>query len=516
MAMLARPAMADMQVLLDLPLSCEACPSDVESGTPTNGETSPNCRLLDGSESPSFGERVPDASRLDFADFQSQAKSLAEEFFCAMDAPGMVASVEALGCQSFHDELVAILLRASLDRKDPEREAVVHLLGAFVSEGLLDTAQLVRGYEKLVLAWEDLRLDVPNVQGRLVALLSSSVGLLDRTLFARLPEDLLRALQDDLSPGSAWEGLQMHLWELTAFKKELRARIEADLFGRRSVDSVAAFLRTSNKAKFHHEVVLMACEQSLNGCPASSAFWMSCFSPAGLVEQKRNLVLSLLTQLHVIDEDSVLDEVDLQLGFSRLLGVAEKLIKDGSEVQPALVALLRGAVERELLPAEFLTSVRRMRFGGRCGVEVTREVQRQTPLHSRRSWGSGDRRQFQVEVQNAISEFFDCKNVEELANIIQELHLSEKEQVQFLRKLLVAGMERNDGDSALEAVSRLQGPCWGHTEVIAGFEQLRDIADDLVLDFPYCREKTNDLVCAAVGCGLLESSFLVSDVGSVV
>jgi hypothetical protein len=392
----------------------------------------------------------------------------------------------------------------------------VTLLGAFVEEGLLDTAQLVRGYEKLVLSWEDLRLDVPNVHGRLVALLSSSVGLLDRNLFARLPEDLLVALQHDLSPGPARDALQLHLRELTAFKHELSSMIEVDLFCNRSSEKVTAFLRSANKAKFHHEAVLMACERSLNTTPSPNAFWMSCFSPAGLVEQKRNLVLSMLVQLYVIDEDAVLTEVDLQLGFSRLLGIGEWLVREKPDVQLALVALLRGAVERELLPAEFLKSARRMRFGGKRGVEVSREVQRQTPMYSRRTWGTGDGRQFQVEIQEAITEYFDCRNINELANIVQELHLSEKEQSRFVRKLLVAGMERNDGDSAVDAVNALVGVCWGTTEVVAAFEQLRDIADDLVLDFPYCRERTNDLVCAAVGCGLLESSFLLSDVGSAV
>lgn len=505
--------MSDVQFLVDLPLSHQALDVEAASGPPS-GDASPNC-MLQCSEALTFGD-LPDAPRLVFVEFQCHVKQLTQEFFCAMDVPGMSASIAALGCQSYHDELVALLLRASLDGKDPEREATVILLDALAREGLLDTAQLVRGYEKLVLAWEDLRLDVPDAHRKLVALLSSSMGLLDKSLFARLPEDLLLALQNDLSPGSAQDALKLHLWDLMAFKNELAVRLEADLFCGRDIDAVAAFLRSGNKAKFHHEVVLMACERSLNAVPSSTAFWMSCFSPAGLVEQKRNLVLAMLVQLHVVDEDAVLTEVDLQLGFSRLLGLGEKLIQDAPEVQASLVALLRGAVERELLPAEFLKSARRMRFGGRCGVELSREVQRQTPLYSRRSWGTGDGRQFQTEVKEAISEYFDCRNIQELANIVQELHLSEKEQIRFVRKLLVAGMERKDGDVALDAVSELQGPCWGHAEVIAAFEQLRDIADDLVLDFPYCREQTNDLVCAAVGRGLLDSSYLLSDVGSAV
>jgi hypothetical protein len=509
--------MSNVEFLTDLPLCRQTSPVDVETaiGPADATDRSPNCRLLDASESPNFGS-IHDIPRLEFSEFQSRAKHLTDEFFCSMDVPGMVASISALRCLPFHDELVAILLRASLDRKELEQEAAVLLLGTLLRDGFLERSQLVRGYEKLVLSWEDLRLDVPNVHARLVALLSSSVGLLDKSLFARLPQDLLQALQEDLAPGSAKESLLLHLEELTAFKAELAAKLETDLFHNRSIDSLAAFLRSADSERFRHEVVLVACELSLNACPSPSAFWMSCFSPAGLIEEKRNLVLKMLVQLHVLDDDSLLDEVDLQLGFSRLLGITEKLINDRPEVKLSLVALFRGAVEREVLPGEFLKSARRMRFGGRCGVEVAREVQRQTPLHSRRNCGSGDGRQLQMEVQEAISEYFDCRNVEELANIVQELHLSEEEQTKFVRKLFVAGMERNDGDSAVEVVAALLGPCWGLPEVVAAFEQLRDIADDLVLDFPYCREKTNDLVCAAVGCGLLDSSFLVTDVGSAV
>jgi len=69
---------------------------------------------------------------------------------------------------------------------------------------------------------------------------------------------------------------------------------------------------------------------------------------------------------------------------------------------------------------------------------------------------------------------------------------------------------------ALLAVAQLVGSCWGLEEIQAAFEQLRDIADDLVLDFPFCRERTDDLVWSAVDRGLLESSYLVSDVASSV
>ncbi|CAK0889186.1 unnamed protein product, partial [Prorocentrum cordatum] len=66
----------------------------------------------------------------------------------------------------------------------------------------------------------------------------------------------------------------------------------------------------------------------------------------------------------------VSSEVDIQLGFSRLLGAAEGIEAAQPGAAEHLVALLAGAVERELLPAEFLKSARRLRFGGERGVQA--------------------------------------------------------------------------------------------------------------------------------------------------
>jgi len=263
-------------------------------------------------------------------------------------------------------------------------------------------------------------------------------------------------------------------------------------------------------------VVLAACVGSLNTQPAADAFWTSCLDAQGLVCEKRELALAFLVQLHSEEEQWLLDEVDIQLGFSRLLGVAEQLIIGCPEAQEHLVALLRGAVERELLPAQFLMSARRMRFGGAYGVEIVRKTQRLTPMYCRRGWGSGDVRQFRTEVQDAIAEYFDSKNIQELAQIVEELHFSEKEQVTFVRKLLVAGMERGHQAVALDAVAELLGRCWSKQEVSSAFEQLRDIASDLVLDLPHCREQTTGLVGLAAGRGLLETSYLMQDAVTIV
>jgi len=441
---------------------------------------------------------------------------LVEEFFCARDVQGMIASVAALGCTCFHDELAALLLRAALDRQEQERQAAVGLLSALEAEGLLSNAQLVRGFEKLVLAWDDLQLDVPGAPCLLVALLSSRVGLLDRSLFARLPEELLRELCSSLPPGPARDTLEAHLGDLAAFKVELRARLDSELFCRRSVDDFAAWLKGAGKPAFHHEVLIAACLSSFGAEPSASAFWTACCDAEGLAAEKRSLVLAMLRQLHTAQEAWLLDEVDVQLGFSRLLGGIEALERERPGTTEMLTGLLGGAVEQEVLPAEFLRSARRMRFGGPCGVEVVRAAQRRTPMHSRRIWGSGDARQFRKEVKEAILEYFDSGSLDELAQIVEELHLSEKEQAHFVQKLLVAGMERGEASGALDAVQALMGSCWSAQEVQAAFEELRDIARDLVLDFPHCREHTSDLVRTAVGRGVLDQSYLVYDVTTVV
>lgn len=472
-----------------------------------------DCRLVDCGVPAPTAETIIDTPRLDIQEFRRKALLLIDEFLCSRDVDGMVASVTALGCSPFHDDLAAQLLRAALDRKEAERTLVVELLGALVSGGHLATAQLVRGFEKLVLGWEDLRLDVPGAPGQLVALLSSKVGLLDRSLFARLPEELLRKLLEELV-GGAREALCVHLEELSAFKSELSARLEEDVFRDRSEEELFRWLRAADKSALHHEVVLAACLGSLKG--EADTYWMSCFDAEGLVAEKRAIALDVLGKLHSAAEDWLLGEVDVQLGFSRLLGAIDGLVAAQPGSDEHVVNLLVGAVEKELLPAEFLKSARRLRFGGELGVKALRAAQRRTPLHSRRVWGSGDARHFREEVREAIQEFFDSKDTEELAKIIEELHLSEKEQAAFIRKLLATGVERREAEDALGAVAQLVGMCWSAAEVRAAFEQLRDSTADWVLDFPQCREGTTDLVSRAAAKGILERSDVVYDGMAVV
>jgi len=487
---------------------------DSEQGLSFARQISPNCRLVDCKvPSPTCAD-PPDDTRLEFFEFIRQAKSLAEEFFISQDVPGMVASVRAMGCSAFHDELAALLLRASLDQHDQERQAVIPLLFALHDAELLTTAQLARGFEKLVLSWEDLQLDVPGAPGLLVSLLSSRVGLFDKSLFARLPEQLLARVSSDLPPNIAQRTISHHLEELVAFKDELRTKINESLLRTGSAEGLASWLREECKPAFHHEVVVAACLCSFDDKPCPEATWTTWFECGDLREEKGRMVLDALVQLSTTEQ--LLSETDVQIGFSRVLGTVTSQMEaqEAYNKFPHLVALLRGAVEKELLAAQFLKLARRLGYGGPLGRQALRAAQRQTPLHSRRVWGYGDIRQMRAEMHDTIEEYFDSRSTEELAQVLEELHLSSKEQVTFLRKLLVAGMERKENILALYAVQELLGFCWTEQEVEGAFQEIRDIEGDLVLDFPEVRECTGNLVRVAVQRGLLKVSYLAVDATS--
>mmetsp|Transcript_89931 Transcript_89931/g.160037 ORF Transcript_89931/g.160037 Transcript_89931/m.160037 type:complete len:512 (+) Transcript_89931:77-1612(+) len=477
-------------------------------------QTSPNCRLVACSAPSPTCADAPDDTRLEFNEFQLRARRLAKEFFCSLDVEGMVASLQNLGCQAFHDELTALLLRASLDQKEAARQAVVPLLSALADAQLLSVEQLSRGFEKLVLAWSDLQLDVPDAPGLLVSLLSSRVGLLDRGLFQRLPEELLRSLCQKLPTCAVSNALEKHVIELSNFKADLHNHIERDLFRTCRADGLAEWLKRECKPAFHHEAVLCALLSTFDGKPSSDAAWTSYFDAKTLQEERGRVVLDSLVQLC---GDDVLCDVDVQLGFSRLLGhvTGEMTCKDDDSLKH-LVKLLQGAVEKELLPAQFLKMARRLRYGGSWGVVALRQAQRQTPLHSRRVWGSGDVRQMRAEMHDTIQEFFDSRSIEEVAQVVEELHLSSKEQVIFLRKLFVEGMERGEPGTVLDLVHDLLDYCWSEYEVQGAFQDLRDVSKDLVLDFPQCRERTNELLAAAVARGILNKSYLEVDATTVV
>jgi len=88
---------------------------------------------------------------------------------------------------------------------------------------------------------------------------------------------------------------------------------------------------------------------------------------------------------------------------------------------------------------------------------------------------------------------------------VQELHLNEKEQAQFMRKLMATGMERQEKpDVALTAIVSLLNTCWFKPEVREAIVQLQECARDLELDLPRCQESIAALIAQAENRGLLE------------
>ncbi|CAK0830033.1 unnamed protein product [Prorocentrum cordatum] len=177
------------------------------------------------------------------------------------------------------------------------------------------------------------------------------------------------------------------------------------------------------------------------------------------------------------------DEVDVQLGLPRLRDAAEGIeaTQPGTAEHLVLVALLAGAAERELLPAECPTSACRLRSSAaraaarRCGPPGGGFP----PCTPARLGAPATRAASgREEVREAILEFFGSRDVEELAHISEELHLSEKQQTAFVRKLLATGIETGESEAALLAVSRLLGRAWSGSEVRGAFEQLRGMAED--------------------------------------
>ena len=159
--------------------------------------------------------------------------------------------------------------------------------------------------DRMVLAWGDLQLDVPGAPALLVALLSSRVGLMDKSLFARLPQDMLASVYGSLPAGPVKDTVQAHLTELTTFKAELAHIVENDLICARSTDTFVNWLQNQNKPAFHHEVVLAACMSSFKDTPSVSAYWTSCFDSAGLVAEKCKLIFTFFVQLDLSAQERV-------------------------------------------------------------------------------------------------------------------------------------------------------------------------------------------------------------------
>mmetsp|Transcript_102414 Transcript_102414/g.234913 ORF Transcript_102414/g.234913 Transcript_102414/m.234913 type:complete len:307 (-) Transcript_102414:1009-1929(-) len=225
----------------------------------------------------SAGPSTPSAGRSQhhtLSEFQTASKTIVKGYFSNMKsgtspaAAEAARSLKALDCSGYHDEFVVIVVRSAMDLTEDDLVAGVNLLVLLRKAEILMESQISRGFEKLVLTWQDIQLDVPNAPTYILRCIDAAIrdNCLSRVFLSRLPEQLLQHLSADASLSGEMPVLRENLGCLAQFKTRVSDLLK-EYFGEDagSTADFAARLREANVPHFLHEVVRKAIIMGLDG-----------------------------------------------------------------------------------------------------------------------------------------------------------------------------------------------------------------------------------------------------------
>jgi hypothetical protein len=339
-----------------------------------------------------------------------------------------------------------------------------------------------------------------NLEQSMSAEATQSVYMQDKAI-------LTRQISANGYLGDSFEQLQDVLGELRLFKKVVsRALREYYRDFERSGNIADAYmkfegtLRDLNLPNYHHEVVKLGFSIALD-----------------LGSEVMNHAFPRL--LKQCSAQNLLEDSDVQHGLAIVLGRLDDLALDVPNVRTSAVELFCFCVSEELLSAELVKREEQLEYGGSTGEDVLRSVLHRTPEYSRKIWGGGgDARALTCEIDRAVEEYFDSYDMEEVARIFGELHLSKEDEVLFIERLVLFSIEHDAKGRTIQLglnlLHYLKDIFWGEAEIEAAFSEIRSKAIELVLDVPKISQWLDALVQQALAQGLIEESTFLRDAQS--
>lgn len=86
---------------------------------------------------------------------------LLQEYLDTRDKEEALSCMRELGSEDYYPKVITQAVQLALDKKEDEREALFHLLRHFFKHSLMSSAQFEKGFDEVLDALPDLRLDAP-------------------------------------------------------------------------------------------------------------------------------------------------------------------------------------------------------------------------------------------------------------------------------------------------------------------------------------------------------------------
>ncbi|XP_027089977.1 MA3 DOMAIN-CONTAINING TRANSLATION REGULATORY FACTOR 2-like [Coffea arabica] len=394
-----------------------------------------------------------------FEEYKKKATIIIEEYFATDDITSTANELRELGMPNYDFYFVKKLISIAMDRRDKEKEMAAVLLSSLYAD-IIDPQQMYKGFIRLLMAADDLIVDIPDAIDVLALFLARAV--VDEILppafltkaFASLPNDskgclvIKRAQKSYLSAplhtdsiGRRWAGNKNNTAE--DFKSRINNLLTEYVS---SGDKKEAYrcIKDLNVPFFHHEIVKRAIIMAM---------------------EKQHAESYLLDLLKTAAEEGLINSSQISKGFGRIIDNVDDLSLDIPNAKRILQSLISKAASEGWLCASSLSAL--------------------SLQPGKQTIGDGVVKAFKVKAQSIIQEYFLSGDISEVIHCLESANSSSSGELNaiFVKKLITLAMDRKNREKEMASVL-LSSLCFPADDVVTGFVMLIESADDTALDNP--------------------------------
>lgn len=419
-------------------------------------------------------------------DVKARINNLLIEYIVSGDKKEAYRCIKDLKVSFFHHEIVKRALIMAMEKRLAE-DKLLDLLKEAAEEGLINSSQITKGFDRMTDTVDDLSLDIPNAQRILKSLISKAASdgwLCASSLKLLSLEPRKRSLQDSFTK---------------TFKMKSQSIIQ-EYFLSGDISEVCSCLEAENRnclselnAIFVKRLITLAMDRKNREKEMASVLLSSLFFPAD----------------------------DVVNGFVMLIESADDTALDNPVVVEDLAMFLSRAVVDEVLAPQQLEEVESQFLGtdsvGGKVLQMAKSLLKARLSGERilRCWGGGgggsSRPGWAVEdvkdkIGKLLEEYESGGDIREACRCMKELGMPFFHH-EVVKKALVLVMEKKN-----ERLWGLLEHCFGSghitmNQMTKGFLRVAESLDDLALDVPDARKQFADYVERAKTNGWLDSSF---------
>ncbi|XVE60865.1 hypothetical protein DITRI_Ditri05aG0161100 [Diplodiscus trichospermus] len=417
-------------------------------------------------------------------DVKARINNLLIEYVVSGDKKEAYRCIKDLKVSFFHHEIVKRALIMAMERRNSE-DRLMDLLKEAGEEGLINSSQITKGFDRMIDTVDDLSLDIPNAQRTLKSLISKAASdgwLCASSLKSLSLEPRKRLLEDSFT---------------RTFKIKSQSIIQ-EYFLSGDISEVCCCLEADNKTS----------SNELN-----AIFVKRLITLAMDRKNREKEMASVLLSSLCFPADDVVN------GFVMLIESADDTALDNPVVVEDLAMFLARAVVDEVLAPQHLEEVGSQFLGtdsiGGKVLQMAKSLLKARLSGERilRCWGGGGGstpgwaiEDVKDKIRKLLEEYESGGDIREACRCIKELGMPFFHH-EVVKKALVIVMEKKN-----ERLWGLLGHCFGSglitmNQMTKGFLRVAESLDDLALDVPDAQKQFVDYVERAKTKGWLDSIF---------